>query len=598
MTTKITAEFEQEITHFLSDIQLISELQISSSQIWSLDSQGFHIIWQGNETKSAFREIARQACIQNQAILDDTIAAFPFRFNEKHSGAISFRFEQSCSLELFEVIEQSIQDKLQILDVIMSSERLARISGSSKRADWLGKALSLAYEIEYSDNVAEQYAQIHDALNHLMFAKNFFVMTLDSSGKNLAFDYKEDEYDNYSPILPIREGLLQGSLSAYVVKSRKVIRGPSIELAKEVMGFEKTEEVSYETKLSEYGVDAYDWIGVPLVIGQDVFGAMVIQSYDENIKFDEQAPTLLAAVAEAIASSLQRKKVRKELEEQVFQRTAELADSNSQLALAVTQLKLAQKQLIETEKQASLGRLVSGIAHELNTPLGISITANSLIEDNIHGFVNKFESNSLTKTGISTFLESMLSSGKLLSSNLNKTGALIERFKEIATSQQSDSISRFNLKVLIDEIIFSQRSAQVDLGYTLKITCTNKLKVNSYPNLIKRIIFQLIENSVKHAFLGQADGQISINFQQVRDMIVIQYCDNGVGVDSEFSKTIFDPFITTDRFGGSVGIGLHIVSNIVTQRLKGAIKINDKPACGFMLEITFPYDVTQIKKEM
>lgn len=597
MTTNLTTEFEQGISHFLSDIHKISNISITSSQIWSLDSQGFHIIWYGNETKSAFREIARQACIQNRAVRDNNVAAFPFRLNEKQSGAIIFRFEQCCSQELFEAIEQSIQDKLQKLDVILSAERLTRISGSSKRADWLGKALSLAYEIEYSDNVALQYSKIHDVLKNIIHAKNFFVVTFDSSGENLDFDYIVDEYDDSSSI-PIREGVLQGSLSAYVVKTCKVIRGPSIELAKEVMGIEKKEEMGFEKTISEYGVEASDWIGVPLVIGQDVFGAIVIQSYDENIKFDEQDPTLLAVVAEAIASSLQRKQVRIKLEEQVYQRTTELADSNSQLELTINKLKLAQEQLIEAEKQASLGRLVSGIAHELNTPLGVCVMANSFIEDTIHNLINKFDSNSLTKTGISTFLQSMLSSNELLSSNLNKAGGMIDRFKEIAISQRSDSVGRFNLKALIDEIIYLEGTAQVDLGYKIQITCATELWLNSYRCLIKKIITQLIENSVKHGGFSQGTGEINIDFRQINGMIVMQYSDNGVGVDSIYGKTIFDPFITTDRYAGSLGIGLHIVSNIVTQSLKGTIKMDDKPARGFMLTITFPYDVTQINKEV
>ena len=171
----MTPNFEQEVALFISEIQGLTNIEINISQIWSLDSQGFHIIWGDGGHKSEFREISRQTCLQNRSIREDKVVAYPFRFSEKQSGAIVIEFEQSCAPELFETIEQFIQSKTALLKKVMADERLARLSGSSKRADWLGKALSLAYEIENSSNEAEQYAQIHDALKHVMYAKNLLV---------------------------------------------------------------------------------------------------------------------------------------------------------------------------------------------------------------------------------------------------------------------------------------------------------------------------------------------------------------------------------------------------------------------------------------
>lgn len=360
---------------------------------------------------------------------------------------------------------------------------------------------------------------------------------LDPTHKFLNFEYFVDEYDEYieGKHIPLHDGILQGSLTAYVVKTRKIIRGDSTELLKEVLGFNET--------LHEYGKESHDWIGVPLVIGREVYGAIVVQIYDKNIRFDDSDPNLLAVLAEAIASSLQQKQVRNKLEDDVAQRTTELANTNHQLELNIKKMKVLQTQLIEAEKQASLGRLVSGVAHELNTPLGVSMTANSVIAETTTAFIKKFESNALTKDEMSRFLQSLSESSGILSTKLNKASELIERFKEIADNQHAEEICRFNVKTLTDSIIHYHQLVQSDNDYQLQIICPAELDVSTYQTSVKKIISQLIENSIKHGFSTKNKGQIDIDIQQINDMVVIDYKDNGIGVDSALVSTMFDPFV-------------------------------------------------------
>jgi signal transduction histidine kinase len=584
MCKTITTEFEDGIRKILTCLQTLLDLPITASQIWSLDSQGFHVIWNDKTNKSAFREIARNACLQNIAIRNDLIIACPFRFNERQSAAIVVKLQKACSAEAFEKFDQFMQKQSPLLESLITAQGLDSLSGSAKRADYLRTVLSLAYDVEKSNKPANQYAEIHSVLKNIMYAQNFFIVTLNSNGTILNFDYAVDEFDEVYRPISLEEGVLQGSLSAYVVKSCKMIRGNSTQLFKDIMGF--------DTTLREFGEEAYDWIGVPLAKGKEVYGAIVVQSYDKLITFEEGDPNLLTVIAEAITNSLQRKQLRKKLEQTVAQRTLELENSNHQLELNINELKSMQKQLIEAEKQASLGRLVTGIAHELNTPLGVSITATSMISDDTNKLANELASGTLTKTGLSTLLHSLLSSSELLARNIDKAAMLIDRFKDIASIQHADDLSSFNFKELIDNIKNHQPIMSNNLSYQLDIDCPNKLWVHSYPKLIKKIIIQLIDNSIRHGFSKCSNGQINICIEQVDKNIVMHYADDGVGFAPSLIRTIFDPFVTTNRFGGNVGIGLHMVSNIVTQSLKGTLHLEGKPAQGFHLQIKFPADIT------
>ncbi|NQZ11260.1 MAG: HAMP domain-containing histidine kinase [Algicola sp.] len=341
--------------------------------------------------------------------------------------------------------------------------------------------------------------------------------------------------------------------------------------------------------VSDYGEEAYDWIGVPLVIGPERYGAIVVQIYDENIRFNDQDPNLLALLAEAMATSFQRRRITRKLESQVEQRTKELEESFSRLEDSMAAQKSLQDQLVESEKQAALGRLVTGVAHELNTPLGICTTASSIIGEKSKKLKQKFDTNTLTKLDLEHFIDSLSGSSQLLSTNLCRASTLIERFKQVSAQQQTELARWFNLSALMNtlKVIFNDNDIQIH--------CDKHIKTYSCPIALTRVLEQLVENSITHGFNGKIVGKITINIQQSKDWIEINYEDNGVGIDPSIAAKAFDPFVTTSRNSGNVGIGLHIIANTVTQTLKGTLCFCDKADNGVKLQVRFPVDASSNK---
>ncbi|MCJ8269606.1 MAG: HAMP domain-containing histidine kinase, partial [Psychrosphaera sp.] len=244
--------------------------------------------------------------------------------------------------------------------------------------------------------------------------------------------------------------------------------------------------------------------------------------------------------------------------------------------------KSLQDQLVESEKQAALGHLVTGVAHELNTPLGICTTASSIISEKSKKLKQKFDTNTLTKLDLEHFIDSLSGSSQLLSTNLNRASTLIERFKQVSAQQHTELSRWFNLSALMNTLkaIFTDNDIQIH--------CNKSIKTHSCPIALTRVLEQLIENSITHGFNGKNQGKITINIQQSKDWIEINYEDNGVGIDPSIAAKAFDPFVTTSRNSGNVGIGLHIIANTVTQTLKGTLCFCDKADNGMKLQIRFP----------
>jgi signal transduction histidine kinase len=566
--------FDSGIHQFFAAIASASNITITSSQIWALDTHGFHAVFSDTTSPDQYREIARQTCLYNTPKNEGLCCAIPFQLNEKQSGALVMGFDHQnpCTQQTLKAIEQHIHHTQSTLDELMSTERYARLSGTAQRADWMGKAISLAYELEKADDLHPIFERIHQTMKQLMYAENFFVIKLKPCGKMLSFAYMVDQFQSDLGDISLTEGILQGSFSAYVVKTGRLLRGSTLELSKQI-GLES---------VSHYGEEARDWIGVPLMIGPERYGAIVVQIYDENVRFNDQDPNLLTLLADAMATSFHRRRITRELESQVEQRTKELEESFSRLKDSMAAQKSLQNQLVESKKQAALGRLVTGVAHELNTPLGVCTTASSVIDDRSKKLRQKFETNALSKLDLEHFIDTISDSSQLLSTNLFRACGLIERFKQVSAQQQPELVKWFNVNALMNtlKVIFSDNDIQVH--------CDTSIKTYSCPIALTRVLEQLIENSITHGFNGKTQGLITINIQQLKDWIEINYEDNGVGIDPSIAAKAFDPFVTTSRNSGNVGIGLHIIANTVTQTLKGTLCFCDKADNGVKLQVRFP----------
>ncbi|ELI6433181.1 PAS domain S-box protein [Aeromonas salmonicida subsp. salmonicida] len=277
------------------------------------------------------------------------------------------------------------------------------------------------------------------------------------------------------------------------------------------------------------------------------------------------------------------------LEGKVEERTRSLSDANNQLGRAYDDLKQAQQTLVESEKMASLGSLVAGVAHEINTPIGISVTASSYLQERVADFKQHIESKQLSRSYLNEFTVNLDESMQLLQGNLRRASELIASFKQVAVDQSSEARYNFSLADNLHQVV-------VSLGHKLKkaqcevdIQCDPKLSIFSFPGSFTQIYSNLILNSINHGFDNwDKPKKITIKVEQEGEELLINYSDNGCGIPPEILPRIFDPFVTSKRGQGGSGLGTHIIYNLVVQLLKGRISCASEPGNGAQFHIRLP----------
>lgn len=287
-------------------------------------------------------------------------------------------------------------------------------------------------------------------------------------------------------------------------------------------------------------------------------------------------------------------RLNEQLEAKVQQRTASLQQSNAELTRAYDNLKLAQQSLVESEKMASLGSLVAGVAHEINTPIGISVTAASFQQERLKEFHRKIDEKQLSRTYLTELLQTLDESSHLLQNNLRRASDLISSFKQVAVDQSSQAHYKFNVADNLHQVV-------VSLGHKLKksqtevnIQCDPKLDILSYPGSFAQIYANLILNSINHGFEDRPlPHQVDIQVTQEEGMLQIDYRDNGKGIEPSILPRIFDPFVTTKRGMGGSGLGTHIIYNLVVQLLRGQISCDSEPGQGVHFQIRVPLEADQ-----
>ena len=266
----------------------------------------------------------------------------------------------------------------------------------------------------------------------------------------------------------------------------------------------------------------------------------------------------------------------------------EKSRANEDLEQALMRLKLTQSQLVQSEKMASLGSLVAGVAHEINTPVGVGVTAASTLQEWAQRLQKQHRAGTLTRSDLEHFVEVCTDSTQILMTNLHRAAELIRSFKQVAVDQSSGERRRFMLKAYIDEILLSLAPRLNRTGHTVTVDCPGELEVDSYPGALAQIVTNLVTNSLVHAFPENRRGHIGISAREEPGGIVLRYADNGIGIPPENLRKIYDPFFTTRRGAGGSGLGMHIVYNLVTQRLGGTIAATSKVGEGAIFEVRFP----------
>jgi len=282
-----------------------------------------------------------------------------------------------------------------------------------------------------------------------------------------------------------------------------------------------------------------------------------------------------------------------QLEEKVNTRTAALMASNIQMSQTVEQLKRTQQTLVESEKMASLGSLVAGVAHEINTPIGISVTAASFLHEEVDILKDKISKNKISRSYLEGLINRFTESAHLLNSNLKRAADLISSFKQVAVDQSSEACYTFILKENVEQVVTSLKH-KIKLGNcSVSIDCPEDLAIYSFPGSFVQIYSNLIINSIIHGFNEwEGERNILIEIALQNKILTINYKDTGSGIPDDIADRIFDPFVTSKRGSGGSGLGTHIVYNIVSQLFKGEIQcLPCEIGTHFMIKIPYRKDM-------
>lgn len=281
------------------------------------------------------------------------------------------------------------------------------------------------------------------------------------------------------------------------------------------------------------------------------------------------------------------RKLNDDLEKRVEQRTEELINANTHLENSLQQLKIAQHQLVQSEKMASLGGMVAGVAHEINTPVGVGITAITHLESKLNIYNNLYSKNELSRENFEKFMSTAIEAVDIIHNNLNRAADLIRSFKQVAVDQMSNELREFNLYDYLSEVIQSLKPNLKTGGHQIELNCPADITMYSHPGALAQILTNLVMNSITHGFENRLNGVITISVHE-DEPIYITYCDDGQGMLAETIDKVFEPFYTTRRNQGGTGLGMHISYNLATQTLCGHIQCKSIPGQGACFELTIP----------
>jgi signal transduction histidine kinase len=348
--------------------------------------------------------------------------------------------------------------------------------------------------------------------------------------------------------------------------------------------------------------DAYNNLLDELINFKDKLTLSQLETNEAKDQLDEQNLQLEQEVARktsSLSSTMLKMEVQqKELLEQKkilqdennLRSRAEkvLINTNKELKISIIQLNKAKECLLESEKMASLGELSAEVSHELNTPVGVSITSASYLLDLLVRLKQDFNQQKLSKRHIESFIEKAHQSTEILNGNLNRASDLITSFKHVAIDQTSDKIRLIVISKCIDEIIQSLQPKLKKTNHSINVYCDKSIEIYTHPGAIAQIIINLIINSIIHGFENINSGEITIGISLHQQTLHLDYKDNGHGLTKEGVKKLFIPFYTTKSNKGGTGLGTHIIHNLVVDTLNGCIEVKSEDKRGLSYHIEFP----------
>ena len=549
------------------------ESRKAHGQRWGIGTPAEH--WVGmpliGSDAAAFGAIVVQGYTRGFRYTGEDIALFELM--SKHVADAVERVQFAARLE------QAIAERTRILEHEIAERR---------HAEQLQRALYEISALSVRDiDLDTFYAELHRILGELLYAKNLAIMVYYNDEHDLVgFPYFVDEKDSNLPAnyrRPAGHGL-----TGFVLRTRMPQR----------IDQERFQALADSGVLHHVlgSVDFTAWMGAPMIHQGKVLGVIMLQSYDPAIGYDDRDLALLTFVADHIAAALSRKQSDDALRAAhsfLAQGNQALMEKNRQLEMTLNHLGVAQGELVRQEKLASLGALVAGIAHEVNTPLGICLTALSLLAEETKELRQAFPEDQLANANVQAFFKSSDELLRVLTSNTQRASGLIRSFKQVAVDQSSDDIRDIPVADYIEDTLRSLRPKFKRTGHTIVVACDPGLHLRSLPGALSQVITNLVINSITHAFEETAEGHIRIDVKSDDAMVTIKYQDDGSGMAPAALRRLFEPFYTTKRGQGGSGLGANIVYNLVTAKLGGTINVDSPKGKGLRYIIRLPLELAQ-----
>lgn len=301
------------------------------------------------------------------------------------------------------------------------------------------------------------------------------------------------------------------------------------------------------------------------------------------------APRIVAPIQE-LAATAARIRVHRDYGLRASQHgqdeVGELVDSFNAM---LDEIQRTQGQLVQSEKMAALAGLVAGVAHEVNTPVGIGVTGISHLRQELGKVRAGLAEGTLGRNALQRFLDLCEESTQLVMTHLERAAALVASFKQVAVDQTADDRREFELAAYLRELALSLTPMFKNSPYQLRLSADGELPLDSYPGAIAQIVTNLVINALLHGLEGRARGEVLVSAQAVdTDQICLRISDDGRGIPAQHQASLFQPFFTTRRGAGGTGLGLHLVYNLVTQRLRGRIEFQTTEGQGTVFVIHFP----------
>lgn len=322
------------------------------------------------------------------------------------------------------------------------------------------------------------------------------------------------------------------------------------------------------------GTTLYDSDGEPC-------GALVVMDTEPFRQPRQRVDTILQIFAARAAAEL----IRLRSDQRIRRMNEEL---ERRMAVRTTELHEAQDQLVQAEKIAALGTLVAGVAHEINGPVGIGVTAVTHLKDQLDDFARQYRDGSVTRRRLERFLESARESADLVHTNLNRAADLVTVFKKVTADGGGQELRLVRPRDHVRQVLNELEPGLARGGHSVELHCDPQLELWTYPEVLAGIVSELLRNSIQHGFSGRSGGRIRLEIEDMGPTWRLRFEDDGAGMDPGTQARVFDPFFTTSRGGTSTGLGMHILYNGVTRMLGGTVRCQSEPGRGVRVDVVCP----------